>query len=71
MFLTVDELAELTNAKRKDRQIKALQDMRIRFARAIDGRPKVLQAEVERVMLGGPVVDRVEEQQPRFDRIHG
>jgi len=71
MFLSPTDIAELTNAKRKDRQIQALQDMRIRFAKAIDGRPKVLQAEVERVMLGGPIVDRATEQQPRFDKIHG
>ena len=71
MFLTTDELAELTNARRKDRQIKALQEMNIRFVRAIDGRAKVLHSEVKRVMLGGPVVDRPVKQQPNFNRIHG
>lgn len=70
MFLTPDNLAELTGARRKARQIAALNDMGIRFVCAIDGRPKVLQAEVHRVMLGGQK-NKQADTGPRFDQIHG
>jgi len=68
MFLTRDEIEDLTDAKHKDKQIQWLMDQGIRFVRSAAGRPKVLQAEVERVMLDGPVKKRLE---PKFDRING
>ena len=68
MFLTHDELEELTDSPRKGRQIEWLMDHGIRFVTSLSGRPKVLQAEVERVMLGG---SRKEKQQPNFDQLNG
>ena len=68
MFLTPDELEELTDSPRKGRQIKWLMDQGMRFVKSLSGRPKVLQAEVERVMLGG---SRKEKQQPNFDQLNG
>lgn len=68
MFLTPDELTDLIDSPRKDRQIQWLLDKGIRFIESITGRPKVLQAEVERVMLGGL---RKEKQQPNFNRLNG
>ena len=68
MFLTSDELTELTDSPRKNRQIAWLLDHGIRFIESVSGRPKVLQAEVERVMLGGT---HTEKQQPDFSRLNG
>jgi len=68
MFLTHDELEELTDSPRKGRQIEWLMDNGVRFVRSLSGKPKVLQAEVERVMLGG---SRKEKQQPNFDQLNG
>jgi len=67
MFLTSDELKELTDSPRKNRQITWLLDHGIRFIESLSGRPKVLQAEVERVMLGGPVKQR---EQPKFENLN-
>ena len=58
MFLTADELAELTGRKRASRQIAWLAEAGIRCVVAVDGHPRVLRAEVERAMLGGPVKQR-------------
>ena len=68
MFLTRDEIEDLTDAKRKDKQIKWLMDNGVRFVRSLAGRPKVLQSEIERVMLGGPAKKR---QGPNFERLNG
>ena len=68
MFLTRDEIEDLTDAKRKDKQIQWLMDNGIRFVCSSTGRPKVLHSEIERVMLGGLVKDR---QEPDFDQING
>jgi hypothetical protein len=68
MFLTRDEIENLTDAKRKDKQIKWLMENGIRFVRSSVGRPKVLQSEIERVMLGGLVDKR---QAPDFKQING
>jgi len=54
MFLTPDELAILTGRKRASSQIRWLAQAGIRHVLAADGRPRVLRAEVERAMLGGP-----------------
>ena len=68
MFLSRDEIEDLTDAKRKDRQIQWLMDNGIRFVCSSTGRPKVLQSEIERVMLGGPLKKR---QEPDFNQING
>jgi len=68
MFLTHDELEELTDSPRKGRQIEWLMDHGVRFVTSLSGRPKVLQIEVERVMLGG---SDNKYQQPKFDQING
>lgn len=68
MFLTRDEIEELTDAKRKDKQIQWLRDNGTRFVCSSTGRPKVLQSEIERVMLGDLVKKR---QEPDFSQING
>lgn len=68
MFLTRDEIEDLTDAKRKDKQIQWLMDNGIRFVCSSTGRPKVLQSEIDRVMLGGLVKNR---QKPDFNQING
>ena len=68
MFLSRDDLQELTDSPRKDRQIKWLLDHGVRFVVSLSGRPKVLQAEIERVMLGGP---RNQSVQPNFTKLNG
>ena len=68
MFLSRDQIEDLTDAKRKDRQIQWLMDNGVRFVLSSTGRPKVLQSEIERVMLGVPANKR---QQPDFGRING
>ena len=59
MFLTPEQIEALTDARRKDRQIRVLMDLGIRFMRSSSGRPKALQAEVERVMPGGPKKQKI------------
>jgi hypothetical protein len=68
MFLSRDDLQELTDSPRKDRQIKWLLDHGVRFVVSLSGRPKVLQAEIERVMLGGL---RNQSAQPNFTKLNG
>jgi len=68
MFLTHDELCDLTGSPRKKRQIEWLLDNGFRFVTSLSGKPKVLQAEVERVMLGST---RQKKQQPKFNKING
>jgi len=68
MFLTREELTELTDSPQKDRQIQWLLDHGVRFVISLLGRPKVLQVEVERVMLGGPGRQC---EQPDFEKING
>jgi hypothetical protein len=68
MFLTPEQIEALTDAKRKDRQIQWLMDNGVRFVLSSAGRPKVLQFEIERVMLGGLVKKRLE---PDFKQING
>ena len=67
MFLTPEELRELTDSPRKDRQIQWLMDNGMKFARSLAGRPKVLQAEIERVMLGGSGKKTL---QPDFNKLN-
>ena len=55
MLLTDRELADLTHRLRPRAQALALSRMGIRFVCDPDGRPRVLRAEVERVMLSSPV----------------
>lgn len=47
LCLTRDELAELTEYRRRDRQIAALVSMRIRFRVTPTGAIKVLRSDVE------------------------
>lgn len=52
MFLTPDELVELTGYKRKSRQITWLQQARLRHFVAAGGTPRVLRTELEQPMSG-------------------
>jgi hypothetical protein len=69
MFLTKDELTELTDSARKDRQVQRLQQNGVRFVISLAGRPKILNAEFERIMLGGAKPLRHAE--PDFSKING
>jgi hypothetical protein len=68
MFLTRAELTELTDSPRKGRQIQWLMAHGVRFTKSLADRPKVLHAEIERVMMGG---NRTEKNKPDFTRING
>ena len=52
MFLTPEELADLTDRKRVADQARWLRDNGYRFALSAAGRLKVLRAEVDRHLLG-------------------
>lgn len=52
MFLTPEELIELTHAKRRDTQIRALRMMGIEFKLRPNGTPAVLNSHVEKVFGG-------------------
>ena len=54
MFLTPTELTELTGLKRGSAQARWLAQAGIRHVLAADGRPRVLRAEVERLLSSGP-----------------
>jgi hypothetical protein len=53
MFLSPDELLELTDYRRAADQIRWLTDHGWKFEVGATGRPKVLRAEAERRMLSG------------------
>jgi phosphohistidine phosphatase SixA len=67
MFLSPDELADLTDRKRQTDQARWLRENGYRFAVSAAGRLKVLRAEVDRHLLGShrPKVDAG----PRLDLI--
>jgi hypothetical protein len=48
MFLTIEELAELTGCKRAQNQIRWLVQNGYKFERNVCGKPKVLRAAVEK-----------------------
>lgn len=52
MFLTPEELVELTHAKRRDTQIRALHMMGIEYKLRPNGTPAVLCSHVEKVFGG-------------------
>lgn len=52
MFLTPEELVELTHAKRRDTQIRALRMMGIEYKLRPNGTPAVLRSHVEKVFGG-------------------
>ena len=54
MFLTAAELAELTGLKRGSAQARWLAQAGLRHVLGADGRPRVLRAEVERLLSNGP-----------------
>lgn len=53
MFLTPEELVEVTHAKRRDTQIRALRSMGIEHRVRPDGTVAVLRTHVEQVFGGG------------------
>ena len=55
MLLSPAELVDLTGLKRPSAQVRWLARVGMKFAIGGDGQIKVLKAEVERYMLGGPV----------------
>lgn len=66
MFLTPDQLVELTDRKRPKDQIAWLGQHGFRFELSAAGRPKVLLAEVERRMLGNV---RTRTSSPKLDLV--
>jgi hypothetical protein len=53
VFLTPEELHQLTNRRRRDAQLLALRSMGIEHRRRPDGSLAVLKAHVEHVFSGG------------------
>jgi hypothetical protein len=68
VILTREEIRKLTGWTRKTKQAQELAAMGIRFTVTAAGEPKVLQAEVDRVMLGGPAR---KQEEPNFDALNG
>ena len=68
MFLTTDQIQNLTGRKIRCKQCAELNAMGIRFKVTLAGYPKVLKSEVERVMLGG---SKSKTASPNFDLING
>ena len=58
MFLSPDDLSELTGLKRPSAQVRWLSRAGMRYAISADGGVRVLRAEVERYLLSGPVKPR-------------
>lgn len=58
MFLTPEELQQLTNRRRRDAQLLALRSMGIQHRRRPDGSVAVLKAHVEQVFGAQPAPDR-------------
>lgn len=67
MFLTPDELAELTDRRQHRAQIRWLEARGWKFEIGRSGAPKVLRAESERQMLSGP--GRGRDKQLRLDKM--
>mgnify|MGYP003657317772 CR=1 FL=1 len=67
MFLSADELAELSDRKRARDQIEWLKEAGYRFEISAVGRPKVLVEEVERRLLSKP--KRKDEHRPRLELV--
>jgi hypothetical protein len=55
MFLTAEQLIEVTGFRRPSAQVRWLSRAGMKFAIGGDGQIKVLRAELERYMLSGPV----------------
>ncbi len=68
MFISQDEVAELTGYQQPKRQAKWLADNGYRFALDATGRPKVLREEVENYLIG-KVKGR--SRSPNFAALHG
>ena len=67
MFLTRDQLAELTDSPQRSRQMLWLNQSGIRFLVSVTGHPKVLQTELERVMLSE--LQAVDPEQPKWHNL--
>lgn len=67
MFLSVIALIELTDRKYVSSQVRWLQKNGFRFVISDAGKPKVLKAEVDRVLLGG----NKSQSEPDFSKING
>lgn len=65
MFLTPDDIADLTGRKQPKRQIAWLAQNAWKFAVGADGLPKVARSYAEERMGGKPEQKR----RPRFDRL--
>lgn len=63
MFLTPEQIIELTDRKRAPEQIQWFTDHGYRFDVGASGRPKVLLAEVERHLLS---IDKYKGKMPRL-----
>jgi hypothetical protein len=70
VFLTATDLEELTGYRQRKRQVQWLTDNRIKFIRNRAGFPKVCQAEIDRIMIGGADSRKTQTQAPNFDLIN-
>lgn len=66
MFLTPEELVELTHAKRRDTQIRALRMMGIEYKLRPNGTPAVLCSHIEKV-FGGVQSEKPATPTPRWE----
>ena len=69
MFLTRDEIQELTGYKIPSKQIKWLRDEGFIFKVACDGRPRVLHSEVLAKMCSTSVIRKEKQTEPNFEAI--
>ncbi|HEX2531362.1 MAG TPA: DUF4224 domain-containing protein [Burkholderiaceae bacterium] len=70
MFLSPEELIELTGKKRSDAQIRALRFMGVEHRVRPDGSLAVLRAHVEKLFGGVPAGEKIRKKtEPRFDLV--
>lgn len=69
MFLTSEEIKQLTGKVRRPSQVSALKQMRVNFTLRPDGCPIVLKSHIERVLDGKPESNKKKEE-PDWDVIN-
>lgn len=68
MFLTSDDIEELTGYKNHAKQISWLARNGIKFLISGDGKPKVLQSQIE-LLIGGTSAPSRRKTEPNFERL--
>ena len=71
LFLTKDQILELTGYRRPSNQIRWLRDQGFKFKVAADGKPRVLVAEVNHLMCSDDGITReIKRQKPDYEALN-